>query len=307
MPEAQLMDLAAEVARFERWHYQFDLGGLRTPIFDPDHVQRHAERRAYFFDPLLRLSGGSLRGKRVLDLGCNAGWWSLQAIEAGCDRVVGIDGRPAHIGQAELVFRAKGVDPDRYRFLQGNFLQADLAAHGPFDIVLALGIFYHVSKPIELLERIREVNTDLLVVDTALSRARGAFLEMVREPTDEPRNAVDRGLVLWPTLAGLLEILKEFGYGVRCLEPRFKDWRGSEDYRRGLRRAVIASRRTDLAPLAIMGEECSPSAGLLPPTDLSSERFRDLLRALLRKGLRAVLPRIRASASSRTRGASPRR
>src|SRR5213593_2874723 len=52
MPEAQLVDLAAEVARFERWHYQFDLGGVRTPIFDPDHVRRHAERRAYFFEPL---------------------------------------------------------------------------------------------------------------------------------------------------------------------------------------------------------------------------------------------------------------
>src|SRR5262245_43303161 len=108
MPEAQLVDLAAEVARFERWHYQFDLGGVRTPIFDPDHVRRHAERRAYFFEPLVRLCGGSLRGKRVLDLGCNAGWWSLQAIEAGCDHVLGIDGRPAHIEQAELVFRAKG-------------------------------------------------------------------------------------------------------------------------------------------------------------------------------------------------------
>lgn len=296
MPEAQLVDLAAEVARFERWHYQFDLGGVRTPIFDPDHVRRHAERRAYFFEPLVRLSGGSLRGKRVLDLGCNAGWWSLQAIEAGCDSVVGIDGRPAHIEQAELVFRAKGVDPDRYLFLQGNFLEADLARHGPFDIVLALGILYHVSKPIELLERIRHANTDLLVIDTALSRARGAFLEMVREPTDEPRNAVDRGLVLWPTLTGLLEIVRELGYAARCLEPRFGDWRGSEDYRRGLRRAVIASRKTDLSPLSAMGGSCAPGTGLLPPTDLSAERWRDLLRALARKGLRAL--RLRASASS---------
>ena len=34
---------------------------------------------------------GSLKGLRVLGLGCNAGWWSLKAIEAGCDFVAGID------------------------------------------------------------------------------------------------------------------------------------------------------------------------------------------------------------------------
>jgi ribosomal protein L11 methylase PrmA len=40
----------------------------------------------------------------VLDLGCNAGFWSLAAIDAGADLVVGIDGRQMHIDQANLVF-----------------------------------------------------------------------------------------------------------------------------------------------------------------------------------------------------------
>ncbi len=278
------------VARFERWHYQFDLGGVKTPIFDPDSVRRHEERRAYFFDPLVRLLGGSLAGKRVLDLGCNAGWWSLLSIEAGCDLVVGIDGRPAHIEQARLVFETKNVDPKRFRFIHGDFTRVDFESEGPFDVVLALGIFYHISKPFELLEKISRSSRDVLVIDTALSRANGSFFELVREPIDEPRNAVDRELVLWPTLAALLEAMREFDYRVQPLEPRFVDWKGSEDYRRGLRRAVIGAKRTDIRPLAALSEtgKAARRPHLVAPTDLSGEAWRSLLAGLGTKALRAL-------------------
>ena len=38
-----------------------------------------------------------LKGKRVLDLGCNAGFWSLNAAEAGADFVLGVDGRQIQV------------------------------------------------------------------------------------------------------------------------------------------------------------------------------------------------------------------
>ena len=103
-------ELRDKIAAFPRWHYEFDLDGLVTPIFDKRHVTRHEQRSRYFFDALVDVCGGSLKGLRVLDLGCNAGWWSLKAIDAGCDFVTGIDGRQMHIDQANLVFEAKHVD-----------------------------------------------------------------------------------------------------------------------------------------------------------------------------------------------------
>ena len=126
---AEPQSLRERVAGFPRWHYEFDLGGVRTPIFDRKHVNRHVQRRDYFFAPLVRLCGGSLAGKRVLDLGCNAGFWSLAAIEAGADRVVGIDGRQMHVDQANVVFEAKGVDPARYRFFQGTSTRPRSTTH----------------------------------------------------------------------------------------------------------------------------------------------------------------------------------
>ena len=65
------LDDAALVERihsFERWHYQIELRGHLTPIWDETRINRHAQRRAYFMDPLVQHLGGSLGGRRVLGL-----------------------------------------------------------------------------------------------------------------------------------------------------------------------------------------------------------------------------------------------
>lgn len=75
MDDAQIIE---KIDSFARWHYQFDLRGHKTPIFDAGHVNRHRQRESYFFRPMVELLGGTLSGKRVLDLGCNAGFWALR-------------------------------------------------------------------------------------------------------------------------------------------------------------------------------------------------------------------------------------
>ncbi len=146
-------EIAQRVQSFPRWNYQFNLRGTLTPVFDTRVIHRTAQRKRYCFDPLVRHLGGSLVGKRVLDLGCNAGYWALCAIEAGCDFVVGIDGRQMHIDQANFVFEVNDVDRSRYRFLTGNVFDVDLRTWGEFDIVLCFGLLYHVSSPVQLLAR----------------------------------------------------------------------------------------------------------------------------------------------------------
>src|SRR5262249_29992354 len=141
-------DLLATIHRFPRWHYQFDLQGHKTPIADTNNINRHEQRKNYFFQPMVELLGGSLEGKRVLDLGCNSGFWSLCAVENGCDYVLGIDGRETYIEQARFVFEAKGVDPRRYDFRCANVFEVEPEDLGTFDIVLCLGVLYHVSKHI---------------------------------------------------------------------------------------------------------------------------------------------------------------
>lgn len=252
--------LAERVAAFPRWHYEFDLGdGIRTPIFRHDHANRHAQRVGYFFEPLVDLFGGSLAGKRVLDLGCNAGFWALQALAAGAEFVAGVDGRQMHIDQAKLVMEAKRIAADRYRFEQGNVFAWEPSE--PFDVVLCLGLLYHVARPIDLLERCARWCSDVAVIDSTLSRLRGRLFEIRHESTDEPRASVEFSFVLRPTRAAVVELCHNAGFvNVATLRPRFSSWDGADDYRDGWRRAFVASKER---PLPVESEDWGSRRQLL--------------------------------------------
>ncbi len=240
-------ELQERIAAFPRWHYRFEFdGGVSTPLVDRDMINRHEQRRRYFFAPLLSTLGGSLEGRRVLDLGCNAGFWSLQAIDAGADFVLGVDGRETHIEQAELVFSAKGVDPARYRFETGNVFTHAISES--FDVVLCLGLLDHVCKPIELFELMSASGAELIVIDTDLSRASSGYFEICS--LFDSRNAIDRAMVLLPTRQAVIELAQEFGYQAVALEQNFTDHAGLTDYRHQRRLAFICAKSTSLGALS---------------------------------------------------------
>jgi hypothetical protein len=236
-------EIEERIASFPRWHYGFELRGHQTPS-SPARVEAHRNRAAYFMEPVIRHFGGSLEGKRVLDLGCNAGFWSLHAAEANCDFVLGIDGRQMHIDQANFVFEVKGFDARRYEFVCANVFDFDYEVVGPFDIVLCLGLLYHVNKPISLLEAIAPVNTDLLVIDTKISTARGSSLDLRRDQVDRPMDAVDYDLVMVPTARAVIDMAQLFGYDARALG--FPGGQAAGKYAYGDRMAFICSKASDL-------------------------------------------------------------
>ena len=180
--------------------------------------------------------------------------------------MLGVDGRQMHIDQSNLVFDAKGVDPSRYRFELADIFQLDLSDEPPFDVVLCLGLLYHVSKPFELFERISAWNADLLVVDTAISSIGGPFFRIVGQDLDEPRSAVDRAVALHPSGEAVTRLAEEFGYtSAVMLRPRFTSWEGAASYKSGRRRAFICSKHTaleglDTEPVRVRGEKRKRSA-----------------------------------------------
>lgn len=280
-------ELVNRIGRFPQWYYQFELSGHKTPLRHADSAIRHPQRRAYFFDALVELLGGSLAGKRVLDLGCNEGFFSLAAVESQCDFVLGIDGQSGSIEQARLVFQAKGVAPDRHELRCGDLFDALASDIGSFDLVLALGIlhWFQFTDHIRFLEAVARVNTDLLIIDTVVSSRRGALLELRGEPLGErdPRRG-DR-LSILPSRRALLEMMRRLGYAGAVLKPRFTDWTGSDDYRDGVRRAFLFARQTSLDRLSAPVERLDRDAG---PRGLEDVSGKALLRALVAKTTRAL-------------------
>jgi hypothetical protein len=172
------------------------------------------------------------------------------------------------------------VEPRRYHFEVGDVLSVDLPAD-PFDIVLCLGLLYHVSKPFELMERMSACNDDLLVIDTRVDRIPGQYFRIVRQDVDRPRSAVDRTIALHPTSEAVVRLARAFGYRSVMLRPRFTSWEGSGSYRRGDRRAFICAKRTELhdldteppganapKPIVITRADVIPEATVVPNANI---------------------------------------
>lgn len=220
-------------------------------------ANRHQQRRRYFFDPLVQACGGTLAGKRVLDLGCNAGWWSLAAIESGCEFVVGVDTKASNVAQAQFVFDTLGVEQDRYEFVVGSALDLDPSVHGSFDVVLCLGLLYHVSSPVQLLREIASRSDDLLVIDTALSRLPGACFVLKRGEVEHRISRRVDSLVMHPTRAAVEMLATECGYRVVTLKPQFTSYEACGDFRLGRRRAFLCAKKTDLERFSFPTESTS--------------------------------------------------
>ncbi|HTB69985.1 MAG TPA: methyltransferase domain-containing protein [Solirubrobacteraceae bacterium] len=239
----QVDELKSRIAAFPLWYYRFEFdGGVSTPVPDSSVVNRQRQRRAYFFEPLLELCGGTLAGRRVLDLGCSAGWWSLQAYEASADFVLGLDAQQMHVEQANLVFEASGAEPNRYRFETANVFEHALAER--FDVVLCLGLLDRVARPVELFELIARTGAELIVLDTEISRARESVFEL--DSLYDGAKAVDHRIVLIPSRAAVAELAEQFGYETAPLAQTMTDYTGLSDYRRQRRLAFICSRGVSL-------------------------------------------------------------
>lgn len=244
----EVEELQDRIAAFPLWNYQFEFdGGVRTPLTDPARANRQVQRRRYFFEALLRLTGGSLAGKRVLDLGCSSGFWALQVVQAGADFVLGVDARADYVEQAELVFEASGVERSRYRFEHANLFGYELQER--FDVVLCLGLLSVVAKPVALFELIERANAPLVLLDTGISRAPTKLFEVTR--LQEPRNKVDYGLVLVPTRRAVGELARQFGYELVPLALDVADYTAMEDYRRGERLAFVCAKGVPTGTLAV--------------------------------------------------------
>src|SRR5205807_8486017 len=149
------VEIERRVHELGDWFQNLDLGGVRTApnhfLGDyPNFKWRHFEHAI----------PADLSGKTVLDIGCNAGFYSLEMKRRGADRVVGIDSDDDYLAQARFAAEVSGAAVE-FRKLSVY----DVAALGEkFDLVLFMGVLYHLRHPLLALDLVREhVCRDLLV------------------------------------------------------------------------------------------------------------------------------------------------
>jgi tRNA (mo5U34)-methyltransferase len=151
-----------------------------------------------------------LRGKRALDIGCWDGWFSFELERRGAE-VVAVDcwDNP-RFREMHATYRSK-VD---YRLL--DMYDLTPARVGRFDVVLFMGVLYHLKHPLLALERVCQLTTDLAAVDSFVLREAQRPAEDLRRPilefyeTDEMGGQTDN----WfgPSLPALLGMCRVAGF-----------------------------------------------------------------------------------------------
>src|SRR3954451_13268495 len=149
-------DLEARIAALGPWFHNLNLGGTWTA---PDHfLGDYPGAKFRRFAPQLPRDLG---GKSVLDIGCNAGFYSIEMKRRGAGRVLGVDSDERSLAQARLA--SEVLDFEDIEFARRDVY--DVAALGEkFDLVLFMGVLYHLRHPLLALDLIREhVAGDLMV------------------------------------------------------------------------------------------------------------------------------------------------
>jgi tRNA (mo5U34)-methyltransferase len=187
-----------------RWFHRIDLGdGLITPGID-DSAGKLAR---------LRLPA-SLAGLTVLDVGAWDGYFSFAAERRGAARVLAVDSycwSGAGWGNKTGFNLAREALGSRVEDAEIEVLDLDPARIGVFDVVLFLGVLYHMRHPLLALEKVAAVTKGHLILETKVDllrvRTPAAAFYPEKEMNNDPTN-------WWgPNPAAMVAMLRTVGFG----------------------------------------------------------------------------------------------
>lgn len=163
--------LAEQIRELGTWFHNLRIDGMQTA---PDHPL--GDFPACFWEYFRRVVPDDLSGATVLDIGCNGGFYSFEMKRRGAARVLGVDHDARYLAQARFARERLGLDVE---FRQLEVYDIDRLRPEHFDLVLFLGVFYHLRHPLYALEKVAALVGDRLLFQTMErgSTEVGAFAE----------------------------------------------------------------------------------------------------------------------------------
>lgn len=230
------MSTLIEQAQAREWFYSFELpDGSTTPTYpNSDIMVIHDTRWQMLQSCLDERLGKDRAGLTALDLASHQGWFAVNLARSGFSSVLGIDARESHVDDSQLIRDIYGLE--QLSFRQGDIHELDQAQLGRFDVVLMLGLLYHLENPIGALRTCRSLCRKLCLIETQLVPGMSGYVDygsyqFVRplkgsfgivdetEETHGPEASLT-GICLVPSLDALTWILHQVGFSdVTVLEP----------------------------------------------------------------------------------------
>jgi tRNA (mo5U34)-methyltransferase len=140
-------EIEKKVGELGPWFHNLSLRGIQTA---PHHFL--GDYPSFKWRNFKNALPQDLRGMSVLDVGCNGGFYSIQMKLRGADRVLGIDHDEGYLRQA--AFAAEVLELD-ISFEQLSVYEVPQLKER-FDLVLFMGVFYHLRHPLLALDLLRQ-------------------------------------------------------------------------------------------------------------------------------------------------------
>jgi SAM-dependent methyltransferase len=216
-------------------------------IFDKPHAQRLVRARQSALQPVLTDIRGKLRIESAADVGCGVGYFSEFLKELGFD-VVGFDGRSENVEEAKRRYPT-------IEFKHANVEDESILERGSFDLVLCMGLLYHLENPLRALRNLSSIANQLLVIESFAIPQRETVFYLREEPVLEDQSLTY--LTFHPSETSIIKVCYRVGFP---WVYRFEPLPNHEDFqdrveRRRQRTMLLASRTPlELACLALVSE-----------------------------------------------------
>jgi SAM-dependent methyltransferase len=171
-------------------------------LFELPQARELSEARLKFVQELIAEVRGRTELASATDIGCGLGVFSKLLREMDF-RVVGVDGREENVREAKARY------PD-IEFQVGNAEDLTVNQMGAFDLVLCLGLLYHLENPFRAIRHLRSLTGKVLLVEGMCVPGELATMELLDELEGEDQ-AMDR-VAFYPSEFCLIKMLYRAGF-----------------------------------------------------------------------------------------------
>jgi len=225
-----------EQAHSKEWFYSYDLpDGSTTPTYHGADIKAIHDTRWQMVQSCLDERLGKTRENlTALDFASHQGWFAVKMAQAGFSRVLGIDARDSHVADSNLISEIYGLE--NLSFRQGDIHAQDSDRLGQFDVVLMLGLLYHLEDPVGALRACRALCKNICLIETQIVPGMNGYVDYgsyqyvrplkgsfgIIDETGETHGpeASITGICLVPSLDALLWILRKVGFSdATVIEP----------------------------------------------------------------------------------------
>ncbi len=153
----------------KKWFYQFHLptGEVTESYLEDEIMAMHTTRLSMLGSVLNARYHGKWHDATAVDLACHEGYFACQLAAKGVN-VTGLEARQNHVDDANMI--AKGMQLDnKFHAKCADVHDVTAEKYGDFDIVLMLGLIYHLENPVGAIRTAYCLTKDVCFIETQVA------------------------------------------------------------------------------------------------------------------------------------------